>query len=284
MSQKVWFITGASRGFGRIWAEAALKRGDRVVATGRSLKGVADLAEQYGGLVLPLAIDVTSPDLVNAAVKQAYAHFGQFDVVVNNAGYALVGAVEEADEENVRAEFETNFFGALRVIKAVLPLLREQGHGHLLGVSSVAGVVAGPLIGFYHASKWAFEALHESLAQEVKGFGIRVTLLEPGAYATEFGSQSSLKIAAGIGAYADMRTQLFASAANIEFGDPQATAAAVLQIVDAPNPPLRFFVGTEGLPQARAAYATRIAAWEEWADLSNAAQGAAKTRSPLPPA
>jgi NAD(P)-dependent dehydrogenase (short-subunit alcohol dehydrogenase family) len=276
MSQKVWFITGASRGFGRIWAEAALKRGDRVVATARSLTSVAELADRYGDLVLPLAMDVTSQEQVSAAVEQAHAHFGRLDVVINNAGYALVGAVEEADEASVRAEFETNFFGALRVIKAVLPLLRKKGAGHIVGVSSVAGIVAGPLIGLYHASKWAFEGLHESLAQEVKGFGIKVTLLEPGAYATDFGSQSSLKITPSIGAYADMRTQLFASAANIEFGDPQATAAAVLKIVDSANPPLRFFVGTEGLPLARAAYAARLATWEEWEAVSTAAQGVSK--------
>ncbi len=279
MSQKVWFITGASRGFGRIWAEAALKRGDRVVATARSLTSVAELADRYGDLVLPLAMDVTSQEQVSAAVEQAHAHFGRLDVVINNAGYALVGAVEEADEASVRVEFETNFFGALRVIKAVLPLLRKKGAGHIVGVSSVAGIVAGPLIGLYNASKWAFEGLHESLAQVVKGFGIKVTLLEPGAYATDFGSQSSLKITPSIGAYADMRTQLFASAANIEFGDPQATAAAVLKIVDSANPPLRFFVGNEGLPLARAAYATRLAMWEEWAAVSDAAQGVAKARA-----
>jgi NAD(P)-dependent dehydrogenase (short-subunit alcohol dehydrogenase family) len=276
MSKKVWFITGASRGFGRVWAEAALRRGDKVVATARSLKGVSDLAERSGAAVLPLALDVTKSDQVRDAVARAHAHFGRLDVVINNAGYALVGAVEEASDADVRAEFETNFFGALSVIRAVLPVLRKQGSGHILGVSSVAGVYASPIIGFYHASKWAFEALHESLAQEVKGFGIKVTLLEPGAYATDFGSHSSLKISAGIDAYADLTKQVFASGANIEFGDPQATAEAVLKIVDAENPPLRFFVGTEGLPVARAAYANRLAIWEAWEALSNAAQGESK--------
>lgn len=164
-----------------MWAEAALKRGDKVVATARSLKGVADLAERYGKAALPLALDVTDSDQVRTAVAQSNAHFGRLDIVINNAGYALVGAVEEASDAEVRAKFETNFFGALSVIRAVLPLLRKQGSGHILGVSSVAGVYASPIIGFYHASKWAFEALHESLAQEVKGFGIKVTLLEPGA-------------------------------------------------------------------------------------------------------
>lgn len=273
MSKKVWFITGASRGFGRIWAEAALRRGDKVVATARTLASVADLAERFGDTVLPLALDVTKPLEANAVVTQAYRHFGRLDVLINNAGYALAGAVEEANEADVRAEFETNFFGALWVIQAALPLLREQGSGHILGVSSVAGIVASPIIGFYHASKWAFEALHESLAQEVKGFGIKVTLLEPGAYATGFASLSSLKIAAGIDAYADLRTQVFASGASIKFGDPNATAEAILTIVDAQDPPLRFFVGTEGLPAAHSAYASRLAIWHAWKALSNEAQG-----------
>jgi len=276
MSKKVWFITGASRGFGRVWAEAALRRGDKVAATARSLKGVSDLAERYGAAVLPLALDVTKPNQITEAVARANAHFGRLDVVINNAGYALVGAVEEASDADVRAEFETNFFGALRVIRAALPVLRKQGSGHILGVSSVAGVYASPIIGFYHASKWAFEALHESLAQEIKGFGIKVTLLEPGAYATDFGSQSSLKMSGNIDAYTDLRAQVFAAGASIEFGDPQATAEAVLKIVDAENPPLRFFVGTEGLPIARSAYANRLSTWEAWEAVSNAAQGEAK--------
>src|SRR5206468_2544436 len=141
------------------------------------------------------------------AVAQAHAHFGKLDVVLNNAGYALVAAVEEAIEADIRAEFDTNFMGAVRVIQAALPILRQQGSGHVIGVSSVAGLVASPITGFYHASKWAFEALHESLAQEVRAFGVKVTLLEPGAYATEFASQTSLKLAAGIDAYADLNVR-----------------------------------------------------------------------------
>ncbi|GJE28162.1 SDR family oxidoreductase [Methylobacterium organophilum] len=273
MTEKVWLITGASRGFGRVWAEAALARGDKVAATARSAASVADLAERYGDAVLPLALDVTDPDQVGRAVARAHERFGRLDVVVNNAGYALVGAIEETSEADVRAEFETNVFGALRVLQAVLPYLRAQGSGHILGVSSVAGLVASPVIGFYHASKWAVEALHESLAHEVKGFGIKVTLIEPGAYATEFAGPSSLKLAAGIEAYAPLRAQIFAGAAHVEFGDPRATAEALFRIVDAETPPLRFFLGTEGLPVARAAYAERLATWEAWEAVSNAAQG-----------
>lgn len=188
-SDKVWFITGASRGFGRVWADAALKRGDKVAATARSLDSIADLKEKYGSNVLTLELDVTKTEQVNSAVAQAHAHFGRLDIVLNNAGYSLVGTIEEASADEVRAMYETNIFGPLAVIKAALPLLREQGGGHILGTSSNLGQVVLPVIGYYCSSKWAFEAIHESLAAEVKPFGINVTIIEPGAYATEFGSQ-----------------------------------------------------------------------------------------------
>ncbi len=273
MNSKVWFITGASRGFGRIWAEAALGQGDKVAATARNLADVVDLTERFGDAVLPLALDVTDAEQVRQTVQQAHAHFGRLDVVLNNAGYSLVGTIEEASEADVRAEFDTNYFGALRVIQAALPLLRAQGSGHILGVSSGLGMVAFPVIGSYCATKWAFEALHESLAQEVKSFGIRVTLVEPGAYATEFGSPASLKMSAGMDAYAPLREQVFGRLSNAERGDPQATAEAILKIVDAEDPPLRFILGDQMLPMVRAAYADRLAAWEAWETVSNAAQG-----------
>jgi NAD(P)-dependent dehydrogenase (short-subunit alcohol dehydrogenase family) len=282
MSGKIWFITGASRGFGRVWAEAALDRGDKVVATARNVASLDALVERHGNAVLPLALDVTAPDQAGKVVAAAHAHFGRLDVVINNAGYALVGAIEEAAEADVRQEFDTNFFGTLRVIQAVLPYLRQQGSGHILGVSSVAGIVASPISGFYNASKWAFEALHESLAQEIAPFGIKVTLLEPGAYATDFASQASLKISSGLDAYAGLRQQAFAAGAQMEFGDPQATAAAILKLVDVETPPLRFFVGTEGLPVARAAYAARLSTWEEWEADSSAAQGIGKHHAIAP--
>jgi NAD(P)-dependent dehydrogenase (short-subunit alcohol dehydrogenase family) len=275
---KTWFITGASRGFGRVWAEAALKRGDKVAATARKREDVADLAEQFGDNVLPLALDVTIAEQVRSAVAQAHQHFGTLDIVLNNAGYSLVGTIEEAKEEEIRALFDTNFLGTIRVIQAALPLLRKQGHGHIIGVSSGLGIVSLPLIGYYCASKWAVEGLHDSLAQEVKPFGIQVTLIEPGAYATEFGSPSSLKMAAGIDVYDDLRQQVFGQLTTMEQGDPHATADAVLKLVDAENPPLRFMLGSGNLPWARAAYAERIATWEAWEDVSNAAQGESNKR------
>lgn len=273
MAQKIWFITGAARGFGRVWTEAALARGDKVVATARDVDALDALSERYGNQVLPLALDVTNARQVERVVERAHLYFGRIDVVLNNAGYALVGAIEEGKLEDVKAEFDTNFFGALRVIQAVLPILREQKSGHIIGVSSVAGIVAGPMVGFYNASKWALEALHDSLSQEVGEFGIKVTLIEPGAYATEFASSASLQIAEGMTPYGELRQRVFAHSLDIDFGEPRATATAILQVADMPSPPLRLFLGIEGIPAARAAYAARMAEWEQWEHLSTAAQG-----------
>ncbi len=270
---KVWFITGASRGFGRVWADAALKRGDKVAATARTLASIADLKEKYGTNVLTLELDVTNPDQVKTAVAKAHAYFGRLDIVLNNAGYSLVGTIEEASADDVRALYETNIFGTLAVIQAALPLLRQQGGGHILGTSSGLGHVTMPVIGYYCSSKWAFEAIHESLAAEVKPFGIKVTIIEPGAYATEFGSQDSLKFAADLDIYTDFKIQFFGGLRNMERGDPNATPEAIFKIVDAEHPPLRFNLGSHNLPWVRAAYAERLATWEAWESVSNSAQG-----------
>ena len=275
-TNKVWFITGASRGFGRVWADAALKRGNKVAATARKLESIADLKEKYGENVLTLELDVTKPDQVKTAVEQAHAHFGKLNIVLNNAGYSLVGTIEEASADDVRALYETNILGPIAVIQAVLPLLRAQGYGHILGTSSGLGHVTLPVIGYYCSSKWAFEAIHESLALEVKDFGIKVTIIEPGAYATEFGSQESLKFAAGLDVYEDFKTQFFGGLRGMERGDPNATPEALFKVVDAENPPLRFNLGSHNLPWVRTAYAERLAIWEAWDAVSSAAQGNTK--------
>ncbi len=271
---KTWLITGASRGFGRIWAEAALKRGDQVAATARKLADVAAMKERFGNAVLPLALDVTRPEQVSQAVGQAYAHFGRLDVLVNNAGTSIFAATEEASDEHIRYLFDVNYLGMVRVLRAALPLLRKQGSGHILGVSSGLGITALPMIGYYCATKWAVEAMHEALAQEVKAFGIKVTLVEPGAYATEFGKSG--QIADVLEPYAELRRQFLAQLVHVERGDPEATAEAILKLVDAENPPLRLGLGTTILPRARAAYAGRIATWEAWEAVSNAAMGEPK--------
>lgn len=273
MAKKVWFITGSSRGFGRIWTEAILDRGDLVAASARSIADLADLAERFGDAMLPLELDVTDADQARRTIAEAHAHFGRLDVVLNNAGYSLVGTAEEASEAEVRALFDTNYFGVLNVIKAALPLMREQGHGHILGVSSTMGIIAMPLIGYYCASKWAVEALHESLSLEVKPFGIHVSLIEPGAYATDFGSAASLKRAQAMDEYGPLRKSVFDRLTAQERGNPRATTEALLKLVDAEKPPLRLILGNKNLPMARAAYAARVATWEEWQAVSNAAQG-----------
>lgn len=272
--KKTWFITGASRGFGRIWAEAALKRGDQVTATARKLADVADLKKQFGDAVLPLALDVTNSEQVQQVVQQAYVHFGGLDVLVNNAGASLLAATEEASDEQIRELFDANYLGMVRVLRAALPLLRKQGSGHILGVSSGLGIAAMPLIGFYSATKWAVEALHEALAAEARPFGLRVTLVEPGAYATDFGNAAT--VADALEPYTDFRKQFLTRLADMECGDPEATADAILKLVDVSNPPLRLGLGTSILPRARAAYAERLATWEAWEDVSNAAMGEPK--------
>ncbi len=273
---KVWFITGSSRGFGRVWADAALKRGDKVAATARKLESIAGLKEKYGANVLTLELDVTNADQVKAAVEQAHAHFGRLDIVLNNAGYSLVGTIEEANADDIRRLYETNVLGPVAVIQAALPLLRKQGGGHILGTSSNLGHVTLPVIGYYCSSKWAFEAIHESLALEVKAFGIKVTIIEPGAYATEFGSRESLKFAAGLDIYQDFKSQFFNGLTEMERGDPNATPEAIFKVVDAENPPLRINLGSNNLPWVRTAYAERLATWEEWDAVSTAAQGISK--------
>ncbi len=274
MNSKVWFITGASRGFGRIWAEAALQRGDKVTATARRLEDIVDLKERFGDTVLPMALDVTKSEQVSQVVQQAYKHFGRLDVLVNNAGTSLFAATEEASDEQIRNLFDANYLGMVRVLRSALPLLRKQRSGHVLGVSSGLGITALPLIGFYCATKWAVEALHESLAQEVKPFGIKVTLVEPGAYATDFGK--SAEIADALEPYAEFRKQFLTRLAGVERGDPEATSEAILKLVDADDPPLRLGLGNSILPRARAAYAERLAEWEAWEEVSNAAMGGPK--------
>jgi NAD(P)-dependent dehydrogenase (short-subunit alcohol dehydrogenase family) len=271
---KTWFITGASRGFGREWAIAALERGDRVAATARDTSTLDDLAERFGDAVLPLRLDVADREADVAAVRRAHEHLGRLDVVVNNAGYGQFGMVEEVSEEEARAQFDTNLFGALWITQAALPIMREQGSGHILQVSSVGGIVALPNVGIYNASKWALEAFSQSLAREVAQFGIKVTIIEPAGYATDWGG-SSARHAAPNPAYDAYREKVAATRAKAaqSAGDPTATRAAVLELVDAEEPPLRVFFGKAPLAMATKEYESRLATWRAWEQLSIAAHG-----------
>jgi NAD(P)-dependent dehydrogenase (short-subunit alcohol dehydrogenase family) len=272
MASKVWFITGTSKGFGRVWAEAALARGDRVAATARDVKTLAPLVERFGDKVSATTLDVTDKQAVDASVAEAHAHFGRLDVVVNNAGYGQFGAIEEVSEAEARAQMETNLFGALWVTQAALPFMRAQKSGHIIQVSSIGGVNAFPTVGLYHASKWALEGFSQSLASEVAPFGIHVTLIEPAGYATEWGG-SSAKRATEIPAYQGARDAIAAFRSKNDPGDPEATGQAILKVADAPQPPLRVFFGSAGLPMTRTEYLKRLDNWEKWNDLAVEAQG-----------
>jgi NAD(P)-dependent dehydrogenase (short-subunit alcohol dehydrogenase family) len=271
---KTWFITGTSKGFGRIWAEAALERGDQVVATARDAKTLEPLAEKYGARALCLPLDVTDHRAVFETVGEAQARFGGIDVAVNNAGYGLFGTIEEVTEAEARRQMETNLFGALWVTQAVLPGMRARKSGRILQVSSIGGVNAFPGLGLYHASKWALEGFSQALQAEVKDFDIRVTLIEPTAFSTDWSGPSAQQ-ATPMKEYDPVR-EARAKARAIAFakrGKPEATARVILELVDMPDPPLRLFLGEGTIDMIKAEYASRIATWEKHAQLTNEAHG-----------
>jgi NAD(P)-dependent dehydrogenase (short-subunit alcohol dehydrogenase family) len=277
MNGKVWFVTGSSRGLGREFVEAALARGDKVAATARKVGTLDDLVARYGDAVLPLEMDVIDKAAVFECVQRAEEHFGRLDVVVNNAGYAQVGAIEELTEGEMRDQLETNLFGAMWVIQAALPYLREQGAGHIVQLSSAAGLIAVPLGGAYHVSKWAVEALNEALAGEVAGFGIKVTIIEPGGFATRGGKNPNPldngHLARMNPVYDDVRRSLAGFTNKQPSGDPAAAARTLLTIVDMDNPPLRVLFGQGFYPIIQQAYAERLKTWADGQDLSVAAHG-----------
>lgn len=274
MTAKVWFITGTSRGFGRAWAIAALERGDKVAATARNTASLDDLAQKYGDALLPIQLDVTDRDADFAAVKQAHDHFGRLDIVVNNAGYGHFGFVEELSEQDAREQIETNVFGALWITQAALPYLREQRSGHIIQVSSIGGITAFPLVGIYHASKWALEGFSQALAQEVAPFGVHVTLIEPGGFDTDWAGRSA-KHSDRLSAYDEVRAAVDAERGRrwANPGNPEASAAALLKVVDAEEPPLRVFFGASPLETAKTDYESRIRNWEQWQPVAELAQG-----------
>ena len=275
MAHKIWFITGTSRGFGREWTKAALERGDRVAATARDTSTLDVLRTAHGDALLALALDVTDREAAFAAVAQAHEHFGRLDIVVNNAGYGHFGMVEEISETEARAQIETNLFGALWVTQAALPFLREQGSGHIVQVSSIGGISAFPNVGIYHASKWGLEGISQALAQEVKAFGINVTLVEPGGFSTDW-SGPSAKRSDPNPAYDGVRERQQRWRAGNVPGDPTASAAAIMRVVDADPPPLRVFFGRAPLGIAENDYEGRLATWHEWQPVAELAQGDTK--------
>ena len=244
--QRVWFITGASTGFGRLLAEQVLAKGDKVVATARKPEQIADLTHNYPGAALTLALDVTDNNAVEVAVDSAIKQFGRIDVLVNNAGYGLAGAIEEATEEEYMPVFETNVFGLITLTKAVLPHLRKQRSGHIVNLSSIGGLIGSPGWGFYNASKFAVEGFSEALAAELAPLGIHVTIVEPGPFRTDFLGRSGVEAQQRIADYdqtAGKTRQYFHDQAGKQAGDPAKAAAAIITAVEAENPPKHLVLG-----------------------------------------
>jgi NAD(P)-dependent dehydrogenase (short-subunit alcohol dehydrogenase family) len=272
-----WLITGVSRGFGREFARAALQRGDRVAGTARDLGALEGLVAQHPGTFVPLTLDVTDAAAVEATVEEAETRLGGLDIVVNNAGYGHFGAVEELSEADLRGQLDTNVFGPLRVTQAALPGMRARGRGHIVQISSIGGVGAFANLGAYHASKWGLEALSESLALEVARFGIRVTLVEPGGFDTDWAG-SSARRSRPLGAYDPMREEAAARRGAQAPGTPAAAAQALLEVVDATEPPLRVLFGTQAPTIVRGIYERRLAEWQAWEHVAAVAQGVEEER------
>lgn len=269
---KTIIITGASRGFGKLWAEALLQRGDKVAATARDTKTLDELVAKYGDAVLPIKLDVNDRQASFEAIDKVVKHFGRIDVLINNAGYGLFGTVEETTEEEARAQMETNFFGLLWLSQAVLPVMRQQKSGHIIQVSSILGLVTLPVLGLYNASKFAVEGLSETLASEVKDFGINITLIEPNGFTTDWSGASAFQTE-HMDEYNEVKEAFKKSADPDSFGKPEATVDAVLKVIDSENPPLRLLLGKVAYPFIKQVYGQRLESFKEWEEVSAAAHG-----------
>jgi len=269
--QRVWFITGTSKGFGQELVRAALARGDRVVATSREPQKVASLFRAEADRLLVVSLDLNSPVQIATAVESAMQHFGRIDVLVNNAGHGLLGAVEEASDDEIRRVFEVNVFGLLRVTRAVLPVMRRQRSGHLVNLSSIGGLSAWAGWGIYCSTKFAVEGISEALAQEVAHLGIGVTIVEPGLFRTDF-LGSSLSIAAqSISDYQDtsgrMRTWSGDSNGHQQ-GDPARAAEIMVEAVTSEKPPLHLLLGTDAYKRATEKIDSLLAEFAVWRDAT----------------
>jgi NAD(P)-dependent dehydrogenase (short-subunit alcohol dehydrogenase family) len=261
-----WLITGCSTGIGREIARAALEAGHSVVVTARQAHAVQDFVDEFGDRALAVALDVTDAAEITAAVSAAEEAFGGIDVLVNNAGHGYLSAVEEGEDAEVRKLFDVNFFGAVGMIKAVLPAMRARGSGHIINMSSMTGLVANPPNAYYSSTKFALEAITEALATEVRPLGIKVTAIEPGAFRTDWATRSMKESATPIADYADVaaRKDLIKQFADHLPGDPRKVAEAVLMVATLDEPPLRLLLGRDVLKAMRDKIAATSATIEEW--------------------
>lgn len=267
---RVWLITGCSSGMGREFASEALGAGYRVVTTARDPETLREFVEAHPGRARALALDVTDKAQIESVVAATIAAFGRIDVLVNNAAYGYLAAIEEADEADVRAMFETNFWGTVAMTRAVLPHMRRQRSGHIVNNSSQAGLMSKPGTGFYSTTKWAVEALTEALVEEVAPFGIRVTALEPGPYRTDWAGRSMKRAKSTIADYAAVhaRAQMIAEMDGKQPGDPRGAAQALLEVVRAVDPPRQLLMGRIVLDTYRAKLDGIRASLEDWEALT----------------
>ncbi|HVY05613.1 MAG TPA: oxidoreductase [Burkholderiales bacterium] len=263
----VWFITGCSTGLGRALALAVLKKGHRAAVTARNPEQVADIASAHSKTALALRLDIANDAQIEQSVSAAEKTFGRIDVLVNNAGYGYLAAVEEGEEAEIRAMFETNFFGLAKLTRRVLPGMRVRKHGHVINISSVGGLIGNPSAGYYNATKFAVEGLSEALAKEVEPLGIRVTAIEPGPFRTDWAGRSLKVPGKAIDAYAataGARRQQIAGYSGKQAGDPERAALAIMQVAESPTPPMNLILGKDGLKRVREKLDRFNASLREW--------------------
>ncbi|OTA52572.1 short-chain dehydrogenase [Limosilactobacillus reuteri] len=268
---RVWFITGASSGLGYEFTKKALESGDKVVGVARNIEKLNELKYQFEGMLLPLSLDVTDRSAVFTTVETAIKHFGRIDIVINNAGNMVLGMIEEFSEDEVRSQMETNFYGAIWICQAAMPYLRTQGSGHIIQISSIGGLITGPMSGIYSASKFALEGFSEALAQEAAHFGVKVSIVEPGGYWTNLYLKMSFTTQNK--EYDSLREKLAQqnSTESVD-SDPKLAAEAIMKLVNSENPPLRLILGSLVYDLAVENAEKRISTWKEWESVSRSAE------------
>ncbi|AWV73880.1 MULTISPECIES: SDR family oxidoreductase [Bacteria] len=268
---RVWFITGASSGLGYEFTKKVLESGDKVVGVARNIEKLNELKYQFEGMLLPLSLDVTDRSAVFTTVETAIKHFGRIDIVINNAGNMVLGMIEEFSEDEVRSQMETNFYGAIWICQAAMPYLRTQGSGHIIQISSIGGLITGPMSGIYSASKFALEGFSEALAQEAAHFGVKVSIVEPGGYWTNLYLKMSFTTQNK--EYDSLREKLAQqnSTESVD-SDPKLAAEAIMKLVNSENPPLRLILGSLVYDLAVENAEKRISTWKEWESVSRSAE------------
>ncbi len=267
---KVWFITGSSRGLGRALTEAVLAKGDKVAATARTPQQLNDLVSKYPQQILPLKLDVTSKKEITAAVEQTVKHFGRIDVLVNNAGFGVVGAAEAYTDEQVRSQLETNLYAPIEITRVVLPYMRKQRSGRILQISSIGGRTGNPSLSVYQAAKFGLGGFTESLSKEVAPLGIKVTSVEPGGFRTDWAGDSLTyaPVVEGYETTVGVPVEYFQSRKFVPAGDPVKAAQAMINLADHPEPPMHLILGSEAAGLLKQADEHRKAEFEKWLPVS----------------